>query len=273
MNLVFAWKSLLGLALLVGTVSVGPSTTPPTGAAAEASAVNAEAGSASRAQMAIGARVDGPAHSFYFTRGVYSGWGRSWATDAPAADRWIASVIRRLTFIDISPAENFVPLDDPDLGRFPFVYVLEVGRMGLTKGEAEGLRDYLLRGGFLMVDDFWGSSEWSIWEEEIRLVLPEYDIVEIPLTHEIFSTMYQVDEIVQVPSINGARSGITSQRDGIVPHVRGIFDEAGRLMVVINWNTDIGDAWEWAEAPYYPLQYSTYAYQVAANTLTYALTH
>jgi hypothetical protein len=214
------------------------------------------------------------AYNFYFTRGAYTGGrGRSWSTDAPTSDRWIASVINRLTFVDASPDQNFVALDDPDLHRFPFLYILEMGSMQLPPAEVEGLRNYLLKGGFLMVDDFWGSYEWDNWEWEIRQVLPEYDIVEIPLTHEIFSSMYLVDEIVQVPSIGNARRGFTSEGDGIVPHVRGIFDEKGRLMVVMNWNTDLGDAWEWAEAPDYPLVYSTYAYQVAANTFVYALTH
>ena len=214
-----------------------------------------------------------PSHNFYFTRGMYSGFRRSWATDAPQADRWIASVIKRLTLIDISPYENYVALDDPDLRRFPFLYLLEVGGMRLRDSEVEGLRDYILRGGFVMIDDFWGTYEWLNWEREIRRVLPEYDIVEIPLTHPIFSTVYAVDEIVQVPSVGNAQRGVTHEADGYVPHVRGIFDQEGRLMVVINWNTDIGDAWEWAEAPYYPLPYSTYAYQVAANVFLYAMTH
>jgi hypothetical protein len=219
------------------------------------------------------ATLDDLVHSFYFTRGIYSGTRRSWAIDAPQADRWIASVIRRLTLIDVSPAENYVALDDPDLRRFPFLYILEVGSMRLREAEVEGLRNYLLRGGFLMVDDFWGSWEWANWEQEISRVLPGHEMVEIPLSHPLFSTLYRIEEIVQVPSVGNARRGITHERDGYVPHVRGIFDDRGRLMVVINWNTDIGDAWEWAEAPYYPLQYSTYAYQVAANTFMYALTH
>jgi hypothetical protein len=224
-------------------------------------------------RRARGAPEDDRIHNFYFTRGIYSGSRRSWSTDAPQADRWISSVIARLTLIDISPAENFVALDDPDLRRFPFLYLLEVGGMRLEQSEVEGLRNYLLRGGFVMVDDFWGTYEWANWEQEIRRVLPEYEIVEIPLTHEIFSVLYAVDEVVQVPSVSNAQRGITYQRDGRVPYVRGIFDEQGRLMVVINWNTDIGDAWEWAEASYYPLHYSTYAYQVAANTMMYAMTH
>ncbi len=253
-------------AVLVG----GPSPLPPPSGVArqEAKVMPAQWGGPGSTALRDPGR-----HSFYFTRGIYSGWGSSWAIDAPDADRWIAAVTGRLTLIDLPTHENFVALDDPELGRFPFMYILEVGGMRLTDVEVEGLRTYLLKGGFLMVDDFWGTFEWDNWQHEISRVLPEYPIVEIPMSHEIFSTMYLVDEVVQVPSVSGARSGITSQGDGTTPLVRGIFDEDGRLMVVINFNTDLGDAWEWAEAPFYPIRYSTYAYQVAANTFVYALTH
>jgi hypothetical protein len=222
--------------------------------------------------QARGFAADELTHSFYFTRGIYS--GGSWSTDAPQADRWIASVIARLTLIDISRSENFVALDDPDLGRFPFLYILEVGGMRLRQSEVEGLRNYLLKGGFVMVDDFWGTYQWLNLEAEIRRVLPDHEIVEIPLTHPFFSTMYRIDEIVQVPVVNrGCSGGPTYEGDGIVPHVRGVFDDDGELMMVINWNTDLGDAWEHAEQACYPLAYSTYAYQVAANTFMYSLSH
>ena len=146
--------------------------------------------------------------------------------------------------------------------------------MYMTEAEVKGLRDYLLAGGFLMIDDFWGSWEWANFETEIRRVLPEYQIVEVPLDHPIFNTVYNIKEIVQVPNIGNAQPGRrTWEQDGVVPHVRGIFDEDGRLMVIINWNTDIGDAWEWAESPYYPLRYSTYAIEITVNIIVYAMSH
>jgi hypothetical protein len=260
------------LAAIAITTKPAPGVAPPELAASPSTGEpRVESGIPAVAISVIGR--ENPVHSFYFTRGAYTGWGQSWAMDAPAADRWIASVMGRLTLIDISPEENFVALDDPDLGRFPFLYLLEVGRMQMRDSEVQGLRNYLLRGGFVMVDDFWGTNEWYNWEYQMRRVLPEYEIVELPLTHELFSTMYNVDEIVQVPGVGNVQRGRTYEQDGVVPHVRGIFDDDGRLMMVINWNTDLGDAWEWAEASYYPLHYSTYAYQVAANTFMYALTH
>ena len=219
-------------------------------------------------------------HEFYFTRTIYSGfrgWGRgrgSWAVDFPKADRQFLFGLRRMTLIDAYEWENPVSLDDPGLLRFPFIYALEVGYMSLTPPEVEGLRNYLLAGGFLFVDDFWGSYEWLNFEREIRRVLPEYQIQELPLGHPAFSTVYEIDTIIQVPNVrNGTRGGPTWERDGYVPHVRAIFDEHDRMMVAIHWNTDLGDAWEWADDPYYPLKYSNYAWQVAINFIVYAMTH
>jgi hypothetical protein len=266
-------KNLPAISLLATVAVVAIVTASSQGTAAAQRGDDGFLGLGQRNTQARGFASEEPIHSFYFTRGIYTG-GRNWATDAPQADRWIASVMDRLTLIDISRWENYVALDDPNLGRFPFLYLLEVGGMRMRQSEVDGLRNYLLKGGFVMVDDFWGTYEWFNWEEEIRRVLPEYEIVDIPLTHPIFSTMYNVDEIVQVPVVSrGCSGGPTSQGDGIVPHVRGIFDENGELMVVMNWNTDLGDAWEWAEEACYPLYYSTYAYQVAANTFMYSLTH
>lgn len=228
--------------------------------------------------------LDDPTHSFYFTRAIYGSArgfrGSYWATDFPQADEWIISVLNRLTGIDVAPFYNTVRLDDPELRRFPFLYILEVGFMRLSQAEVRGLREYLLAGGFLVVDDFWGNWDWANFEYEMSQVLPEYEIVDLPLDHPIFSSFYRIDEIIQVPNVgNGRRVGYgapgatTSECPGCLPKVRGIFDDQGRLMVIINWNTDLGDAWEWAEDPLYPLEFSTYAYQMAANFAIYALTH
>ncbi|MGH7506040.1 MAG: DUF4159 domain-containing protein, partial [Longimicrobiales bacterium] len=216
-------------------------------------------------------------HSFYFTRAIYSdgGWRRrgSWAIDFPKADLQFLVVLRRLAAIDAYPEENAIQLDDPKLRRYPFLYMLEVGGMSLTPGEVTGLRDYLLAGGFLVVDDFWGTREWANFQYEISRVLPEYPIEELTLDHPIFSAYYVVKKILQVPSINNIRWGQTSECGACQPHVLGIHDENGRLMVIINWNTDLGDAWEWAEQPDYPLMYSTYAFQMGVNFIIYAMSH
>ena len=213
---------------------------------------------------------------FFFTRAIYNGGGRrrgSWATDYPKADRQFLTILNRLIDLDAYEQENAVQLDDPGIRKFPFLYALEVGNMYMTEPEVQGLREYLLAGGFLMIDDFWGTWEWANFEAEIRRVLPEYQIVEIPQDHPVFNTVNNIEEIVQVPSINNAQGGPTWEEDGYEPYVLGIFDEDGRLMVIINWNTDIGDAWEWAESPYYPLRYSTYAIEITVNIIVYAMSH
>jgi len=226
-------------------------------------------------------RTTGVPHEFYFSRvayrgfGGYYGRGRSWATDYPKADQIFLSFIDRLLpNLDAYLREFVVTLDDPDIRRFPFLYALEVGRMSLSQPEVEGLRSYLLAGGFLVIDDFWGTQEWANFEYEIRQVLPGYEIVDLPIEHNIFTTFYEIDEIIQVPNVgNGVRGGPTWERDGFIPMVKGIHDDDGRLMVVINWNTDLGDAWEWADDPYYPLKYSLYAYEMGVNFIVYAMSH
>ncbi|MEX2467791.1 MAG: DUF4159 domain-containing protein [Gemmatimonadota bacterium] len=240
----------------------------------------------------------GPAtrpHQFYLVRAIYSessrggywgGGGRaargSWAIDYPRADRFMTRVATRLSRLDACEWELPVSLADPDLRRYPFLYTVEWGRgADLTDAEVEGLRDYLLAGGFLMVDDFWGTAEWRNFETQMRRVLPEHPIVDVPRDHAIFRSYYEIDEeIIQVPNIRNGRAvarGIpgatTSQRDGYEAHLRGIFDPNGRLIVAINWNTDLGDALEWAESPSYPLEYSTFASRLFLNLIIYAMAY
>ncbi|MGH7470842.1 MAG: DUF4159 domain-containing protein, partial [Longimicrobiales bacterium] len=223
-------------------------------------------------------------NEFYFTRAIYSsggmrGFGRrrggSWDTDYPKADNQFLSVLGRLAReLDSNPNDHAMELDDPELRKFPFVYAVEVGYMGLSDREVTSLRDFLLAGGFLIVDDFWGTYEWANFEENIRRVLPEYDIVDLPMSHPIFHAYYQIEKVLQVPSISrGCGGGPYYERDGYVPAVKAIFNERGRMLVLISWNSDLGDAWEWMEQACYPLQMSTYAYQIAVNTIVYAMSH
>ena len=223
-------------------------------------------------------QTDSIPREFYFSRVAYRGFygrGGSWATDYPRADQIFLSFIDRLLpNLDAFEKEFVVLLQEPELRRYPFLYALEVGRMSLDPEEVEGLRSYLLAGGFLVIDDFWGTREWENFEYEIRQVLPEYEIVDLSIDHPIFTTFYEIEEIIQVPNVSqGVYGGPTHERDGYVPMVRGIHDENGRLMVIINWNTDLGDAWEWADNPRYPLKYSTYAYEMGVNFIVYAMSH
>lgn len=223
-----------------------------------------------------------PHRNFYFARGWYSSggggfYGRSWSVDFPKADRQFLYVLERTLGWDVHPCETPVRLDDPQLRRYPFLYILEVGGMGLSEPEVEGFRDYLLAGGFVFVDDFWGEREWANFEREMGRVLPDHEIVDVPMDHMIFRIVYPIDEVLQVPNRGNGRRGdprFYGECGGpCPPEVRGIFDEDGRLMVLITWNSDLGDAWEWAEDPYYPYDRSNYAFSLAFNAITYAMTY
>lgn len=216
---------------------------------------------------------------FTFVRTVYTGrgpWGyyKGWYTDWPKADRQFILGVQRLTNIRIADEGKTIPLTDPEIFRYPFIYAVEAAHMNLTEEEVRALREYLQRGGFFFCDDFWGSAEWEWFRETIERVLPGTNIVEIPTTHEIFHCYYDIPQILQVPNVgNALYNRVTYEQDGYVPHCRGIFNENGRLMVIINWNTDLGDAWEWADLPGYPAKYSTYAYQMGINAIVYAMSH
>jgi hypothetical protein len=230
-------------------------------------------------------KAEGPPREFHFTRGIYSsggggGFGRrsrrgSWCIDHPKAEEQFLGVLDRLTGIDAHPWGNAISLADPDLRRHPILYMLEVGYMGMTEAEVEGLRSYLLAGGFLIIDDFWGSRQWFNFQEEMRRVFPEYAIVELPSDHQVYRTYYQVDTVLQVPAFRGGWRDYsdTSEQDGYVAQNFGIFHDDGRLMVAVNWNTDLGDAWEWMEQPTYPLRFSTYAYQMGVNYIIYGMSN
>ena len=214
-----------------------------------------------------------------FARMVYTGrrpwgYGKNWNTDWPKSDRQFILGVQRLTNIRIAQEGVAVQLTDPALFQYPFLYSVECGQWDLTEAEIAGLREYLRRGGFLFCDDFWGSYEWENFRRNILRVLPEARISEIPLDHQVFHCYYDIEELVQIPYYQQAiYSSYTHEQDGYVPYCRGIFDENDRLMVIINLNTDLGDAWEWADLPEFPTRFSTYAYQIGINAIVYAMSH
>jgi hypothetical protein len=216
---------------------------------------------------------------FTFVRIVYTGLGpsgyyKSWYTDWPKSDQHFIIGLRRLTGIRIADEGKTISLTDPDLFRYPFIYSVECGHWDLSDDEVAGLREYLRRGGFLFCDDFWGSWEWKNFEQNIMRVLPGAKIIDLPLSHPVFHSYYNIDRIIQVPNVqNALYSATTYEQDGFVPYCRGILDEHDRLIVIINWNTDLGDAWEWADLPGFPTKYSTYAFKIGINAIVYAMSH
>jgi len=193
-------------------------------------------------------------------------------TDWPCAEDHLMEGVTRLTRVETGENRIVAPIDD-DIMNYPWIYAVEVGRWYLDETDAAHLREYLLRGGFLVVDDFHGSFQWDSFEESMRRVFPDRPIIEIPETDALLHILYDTDENIQIPGIQFLRSGRTYEQDGYVPHWRGIYDDEGRLMVAINWNMDLGDAWEHADVPEYPESMTALAYRYAINYIVYALTH
>lgn len=202
------------------------------------------------------------------------GWG--WATDYPGGDCKFMGAIHRLTGIRVHSNPNVMEIQDKDLYKFPFAYAVEVGQMYLSLEDAQRLREYLLRGGFLHVDDFWGPDQFENFRQQLEKVFPEYKLERLPMSHPVFRTFFDIDEVIQVPNRNNgcANDGQTwEDRNDREPRVLGISDEDGRLMVVVTYNSDLGDAWEYMDLPCYPAKYSGFAYRMGLNIMIYAMTH
>jgi Domain of unknown function (DUF4159) len=234
--------------------------------------------SAQERRVAAGPRDQG---EWYFTRlhyqdarGAGGRFGRgSWTTDYPEAEVHLLYGLSRLT--RIATSERFIQLDltSDEVMDYPWLYAVEVGRWYLSELEAARLREYLLRGGFLMVDDFWGTRQWDVFHQSILRVFPDRPIVEIGDNDELMTLVYDLDKSIQIPGVSYINSGVTWQQDGYTPYWRGIYDDDGRLMVAINFNMDLGDAWEHANNPRYPEPMTALAIRFAVNYAIYAMTH
>jgi hypothetical protein len=224
---------------------------------------------------------------FYFTRLIYRPNPRTarsrnaWATDAPEADYKFMWGIQRMTNARVYPDIHAVEALDLQLFNFPYLYAVEVGQMDLNQNEAAAIREYLLRGGFLHCDDFWGLEQLANFQLQMTKVFPDRKLERIPLSHEIFRTFFEVDQVVQVPNINngiswklsGGRTPTWQQPSDTQPGVLGISDDDGRLMVVATYNSDLGDAWEWMDHPDYPAEFTGWSYRMGMNFIIYAMTH
>lgn len=219
-------------------------------------------------------------------RGIRGGDGGGWLTDYPDADRNLSVRLSELTRTPVSkdasgePRHLIVQLTSPELFRCPVLFMYEVGNFYIDETEAAALRAYLLKGGFLWVDDFWGERAWENWEGEIRKVFPSgpYPIVDLTPEHPLFHQVQTVRSIPQIPSIDYwlGSGGDTSERgyDSRVPHVRAISDDHGRIMVLMSHNTDFGDSYEREGVNHeYFLTFSVPGYAFGVNSLIYALTH
>ncbi len=194
-----------------------------------------------------------------------------WTQDYPRADRHFSLAVRRLTRVHVRSVEQPINLEDGDAYDWPWLYAVQVGEWGVTDAQAKILRDYLLRGGFFMADDFHGQFEWEVFQKVMKHVFPDRPIVDIPDDDQIFHTVYDLNDRYQIPGAAHLRLGY--KNDGIGAHWRAIYDDKGRIMVAISYNSDIGDAWEWADDPTYPERFSSLAIRIGVNYIIYAMTH
>jgi len=195
-----------------------------------------------------------------------------WTQDYPRADRHFSLALRRLTRIHVRSVEQPVMLEDGDeVYNWPWIYAVQVGEWGLNQDEAKILREYLLRGGFFMADDFHGVEEWQEFETRMRFAFPDRQIVELDDQDPMFHTVYDLDDRYQIPGEAHLRLGY--KNGGIGAHWRGIYDDHGRVMVAISYNSDVGDAWEYADDPRYPEKFSALAIRLGVNYIVYSMTH
>ena len=239
-----------------------------------------------RARIATAADHDG---AFHFCRAWFRssfiGDGGDWSVDYPQADLNLSIRLAELTKTAVSrdvgaePNHLVVRLTDDALFQCPFVMMTEVGSASFDNREAARLREYLLKGGFLWVDDFWGTYAWNVWVNQIRKVFqpPDYPIIDLPADHPLYRTQFVVLRTPQIPNIGfWLDTGTTSERgsDSVDVHTRAITDKNGRIMVLMTHNTDLGDSWEReADDPTYFYNFAVNGYAFGINVVLYALTH
>ena len=201
-------------------------------------------------------------------------WGEPWAIDAPAAEQNLSRRVKAVTAIEVGdPA--VLTLEDPTLWQYPWIYFVEPGNLRLQEAEVPILREFLLRGGTATFDDFHGPYEWENLVRELQRVFPDRRIVDLPVSHPMYTCFYKIDVYPQIPGLGSFLSGRTWEKGGFVPHLRAVLDDRDRPMVLINWNTDMGDGWEWSNAEDYPgyIRNTREAYRMGINEIVYVLTH
>lgn len=208
--------------------------------------------------------------------GTGAGW---WLVDWPNADNHFTTGIQRLTRIDTGDPRH-LRLTDDRLFDYPWIYATQTGWWELTKAETGRLREYLLRGGFLVVDDFWGPDAWEVFRQTMQRVLPERPITDIAEADSVMHVLYDIEEkdLTFIPGSRHLRRGPGGtvqvvQPEGTMPAWRAMYDDSRHMIVAVNFNTDVGDAWEFADVPYYPEAMTALAYRYGINYIVYSMTH
>jgi hypothetical protein len=208
--------------------------------------------------------------------GEGTGW---WLVDWPAADNHFTTGVQRLTRIDTGDPRHLRITDDR-LFDYPWIYATQTGWWDLTSAETSRLREYLLRGGFLVVDDFWGPDQWEMFRRTMERVLPSHPITDIAESDSVMHVLYDIGEkdLTFIPGSRHLRRGPGGtvqvvQPEGASPAWRAMYDDSNRMVVAVNFNTDVGDAWEFADVPYYPEAMTALAYRYGINYVIYSMTH
>jgi hypothetical protein len=224
----------------------------------------------------------GPLNGYAHRDSPWREGNSAWTQDFPRADRHFSQAVRRLTRIHVRSVEQLVNLDEGDAYDWPWLYAVQVGEWGLTDEQGKLLREYCERGGFFMADDLHTIYEWQEFATRIEKAFPGRPIVDVPDSDPIYHTVYDVVDKVQIPGWSHLRQGFKGNVDqlgvrndpsGKGAHWRGIYDDKGRLMVAISYNSDIGDAWEWADDARYPAQFADQSIRLGVNYIIYAMTH
>ena len=218
-----------------------------------------------------------PGGRFGWFGGDWRQGNTSWTDDYPRGDRTLVQMLRRYTSSSVRAVEQPVNIEEvDDIFYWPFMIVGLASPWELTDEMASNLREYLLRGGFLFCDSFFGSRDWIIFEASLRKVFPDRPVIDVPDNHPIFHTAFDLPDMstVQIPNWNSLRRGGTGYLgDGAVPRWRGITDDEGRLMMLIAFNNDVADGWQWADDPHYPSDEANLSLRLGVNVVIYDLTH
>ena len=217
-----------------------------------------------------------------YNSGTWMGRSQKWMIDYPDSDLNFAYRLQQLTSLEVDPKGAIVDIDPEQLRHYPFVYMIEPGNIWITDDEAKVLRDYMLNGGFIMVDDFWGHNEWKGFYRAVKQIFPDREFVELELNHPIFHMVFDLPIKPQIPAVGmaqlGRERGITyewNKPGAETPHYRAMMDDKNRICMMICFNTDLGDGWEEEGTdPWYFREFSEkYAYPLGINIVFYALTH
>jgi len=208
--------------------------------------------------------------------GTGSGW---WLVDWPAADNHFTKGVERLTRVDTGDPRHH-RLTDDQIFDYPWIYATQTGWWGLSNAETSRLGEYLLRGGYLVVDDFWGPEQWEIFRQTMERALPNRPITDVSQSDLVMHVLYDIEEkdLTFIPGSRHLRRSYDGsvqvyQPEGTKPAWRAMYDDKSHMIVAVNFNTDVGDAWEFADVPYYPEAMTTLAYRYGINYIVYSMTH